>query len=132
MPIISHKLTPLMQVFDMRRSVAWYRDVLGFEVLQTHEPDGHLHWAMLKLGDALLMLNSKYDDDEQLSARPSHVEGHGDLTLYFDCPNVVEAYEHLLSKGCDITAPVTRFYGMKQVTVVDPDGFELCFQQPIK
>src|ERR1700728_2791309 len=102
MPIISRKLTPLMQVFDMRRSVAWYRDILGFEVLQTHEPDGHLHWAMLKLGDAVLMLNSKYEDDVQLPAGSAHVEGHNDLTLYFDCSNVDEAYQHLLSKGCDV------------------------------
>jgi glyoxylase I family protein len=132
MPIISHKLTPLMQVFDMRRSVAWYRDIIGFEVLQTHEPDGHLHWVLLKLGDAMLMLNSKYEDDVQLETRSVRVEGHSDLTLYFDCPNVDEAYEHLLAEGCDVAAPVTRFYGMKQVTVADPDGYELCFQQSVK
>ncbi len=132
MPIIARKLTPLMQVFDMRRSVAWYRDVLGFEVLQTHEPDGHLHWAMLKLGDSVLMLNAKYEDDVQLEARSVRVEGHSDLTLYFDCQNVDEAYQHLLAKGCDVAPPVTRYYGMKQVTVADPDGYELCFQQPVK
>jgi uncharacterized glyoxalase superfamily protein PhnB len=116
----------------MRRSVAWYCNMLGFEVLQTHEPDGHLHWAMLKLGDAVLMLNAKYEDDEQAASRPEHVEGHGDLTLYFDCTNVDEAYELLRTNGCDVDAPVTRFYGMKQVTVADPDGYELCFQQPVK
>jgi catechol 2,3-dioxygenase-like lactoylglutathione lyase family enzyme len=46
----------------MRRSVAWYRDMLGFEVVQSHEPDGHLYWAMLRLGDATLMLNAQYED----------------------------------------------------------------------
>jgi catechol 2,3-dioxygenase-like lactoylglutathione lyase family enzyme len=48
MSIQSHRATPLFQVFDMRRSVAWYRDMLGFEVVQSHEPDGHLYWAMLR------------------------------------------------------------------------------------
>jgi glyoxylase I family protein len=132
MPITAGKVTPLIQVYDMRRSVAWYCDVVGFEIVQKHEPDGHLHWATLRFGDAVLMLNSKYEDDEQLEARSTHVEGHGDLTLYFDCPNVDEAYEQLLNKGCDVAAPVTRYYGMKQVTVADPDGYELCFQQPVK
>jgi glyoxylase I family protein len=132
MPIKAGKLTPLMQVFDMVRSVNWYRDVLGFQVLHTHEPDGHLHWAQLRLGDAVLMLNSKYEDDVQLTAGMAHVEGHGDLTLYFDSPNVDEVYAHLQSKGCEVAPPVTRFYGMKQVTVRDPDGYELCFQQPVK
>ena len=121
-----------MQVFDMRLSVAWYRDMLGFEVLQTHEPDGHLHWAMLKLGDAVLMLNAKYEDDAQLSMRAVRVEGHSDLTLYFDCPNVDQAYEHMLAKRLRRGPPGDRYYGMKQVTVADPDGYELCFQQPVK
>jgi hypothetical protein len=53
-------VTPLLQVYDMRNSVEWHCDVLGFEVLQKHEPEGHLYWAMLKLGDAVLMLNAKY------------------------------------------------------------------------
>lgn len=132
MAINSGKITPLMQVFDMRRSVAWYRDLLGFEVLQTHEPDGHLHWALLKLGDAVLMLNAKFEDDAQLEMRAAHVEGHGDLTLYFDCPDVDQAYQDLLDRGCDVKPPVTRFYGMRQVTVIDPDGYELCFQQAVK
>ena len=132
MPITSRKVTPLMQVYDMHRSVAWYRDVIGFEVVQKHDPDGHLHWAMLKLGDAIVMLNAKYEDDTQIEIRSSHVEGHGDLTLYFDCPNVDEAYEHLINKRCEVEQPVTRFYGMRQVTVTDPDGYELCFQQPVK
>jgi glyoxylase I family protein len=100
--------------------------------LQSYEPDGHLHWAMLTLGGAVLMLNSKYEDNVKMESRPVHVEGHGDLTLYFDCPNVDEICEHLLAKGCGVAKPVTRYYGMKQVTVIDPDGYELCFQQPVR
>lgn len=131
MPIISRKVTPLLQVFDMRKSVAWYRDVLGFEILQTHEPDGHLYWAMLKLGDAVLMLNAKYDDDERPATQPKRVDGHGDVTLYFDCPNVDEAYELLKSNGYAAKPPKTTYYQMKQLTITDPDGFDLCFQHPV-
>jgi catechol 2,3-dioxygenase-like lactoylglutathione lyase family enzyme len=28
--MVVHGLTPLLQVFDMARSIAFYRDVLGF------------------------------------------------------------------------------------------------------
>ncbi|MFZ0213142.1 MAG: VOC family protein [Candidatus Acidiferrales bacterium] len=31
-------MTPLLQVFDMRASIAFYRDVLGFEVVSRSEP----------------------------------------------------------------------------------------------
>jgi uncharacterized glyoxalase superfamily protein PhnB len=116
----------------MRKSVAWYRDVLGFEVLQTHEPDGHFYWAMLKLGDSVLMLNARYEDDDRPPTQPDSVPGHDDLTLYFDCLDVDAAYAHLGSKGCQVKEPRITYYGMKQLTVNDPDGFELCFQQAAK
>src|SRR5438477_13214166 len=90
-------MAPLFQVYDMRKSVAWYCDVLGFEVTQKHELDGHLYWAMLKLGNAVIMLNSKYEDDQR-PATPPNTPGHNDLTLYFSCSNVDAAYEDVRAK----------------------------------
>src|SRR6478672_3167857 len=75
MAIHATHVTPLLQVFDMRASVAFYCDVLGFELAQTHEPDGHLYWAMLKLDDAVLMLNAKYEDEHRPPA-PLPTPGH--------------------------------------------------------
>ena len=121
-------VTPLLQVFDMRTSVAWYRDVLGFDVLQIHEPDVHLYWAMLQLGGAFLMLNARYEDDQRPPKPPP--TRHEDVTLYFACSDVAAVYEHLLMKGIPVTPPAVAYYGMKQLHVKDPDGFELCFQQP--
>jgi uncharacterized glyoxalase superfamily protein PhnB len=83
---------------------------------------------MLKLGDAVIMLNSKYEDDD----RPPQPDGtkHDDMTLYFACPDVDAAYEHLRAKGAKVAPPKATYYGMKQLHVKDPDGFDLCFQQP--
>jgi uncharacterized glyoxalase superfamily protein PhnB len=128
MAILATSLTPLLQVFDMRTSVAWYRDVLGFEVLQTHEPDGHFYWAMLQLGNARLMLNAAYEDELRPPKPPS--TKHDDVTLYFACADVDAAYDHVLMKGVVVSPPKVAYYGMKQLYVKDPDGFELCFQQP--
>lgn len=128
MAIRATDVTALLQVFDMRRSVAFYRDILGFEVIAAHEPEGQLHWAMLKLDQAVIMLNSRYEDD----ARPAveqPVPSHGDVTLYFGCPDVEEAYQLLRSKPVALSPPVVTYYGMKQLTLADPDGYALCFQQ---
>ena len=123
-------VTPLLEVFDMRRSVAFYRDVVGFEVLQQAEPDGHLYWAMLKLGDAVLMLNARYEADAQPAAPDAkRAAGHADTELFFDCPDVEEAYRHLRDAGQAVEEPQTTHYGMRTVWVTDPDGFRLCFQQ---
>ncbi len=37
MGIQAHGVTPLLQVFDMRKSVAFYCDVLGFAVIEKYE-----------------------------------------------------------------------------------------------
>jgi len=46
---------PLLQIFDLSSSLKFYCDVLGFQIAQRTDHDW---WAMLKLGDAMLMLNT--------------------------------------------------------------------------
>lgn len=133
MAITTMGVTTLFEVFDMHRSVAFYCDVLGFEVTQKWEPDGQLGWVMLKLGGARLMLNACYEDNERPAAPEGHrVAGHADTELYFECADVEEAYMHLLANGISAQKPQITHYRTKQVWVTDPDGFRLCFQQPIQ
>src|SRR3954447_18376967 len=123
-------VTPLLEVFDMRRSVAFYRDVLGFELVQQWAPDGHLYWAMLKLGGAVVMLNARYEAHAQPAAPDAaRAAGHADTELFFDCPEVDEAFRHLRAAGVAVNEPETTAYGMRTVWATDPDGFRLCFQQ---
>src|SRR2546428_5567449 len=57
-------MAPLLQVFDMPLSIAFYRDVLGFEVVSTSKPRGeHFDWALLRLNGVELMLNTAYEED---------------------------------------------------------------------
>ncbi|MFY9559008.1 MAG: VOC family protein [Terriglobales bacterium] len=131
MTIQVRDLTPLIQVFDMPTSVAFYRDVIGFEVVSQSNPGEHFDWALLRMGEASLMLNTAHEAHERPAAPdPSRRAGHGDTTLFFYCPNVDEAYEYLRSKGIAVEKPVVRVYGMKQLSVADPDGYGLCFQYP--
>ena len=122
---------PLLQVFDMLRSVRFYRDVLGFEIVQTSEPGEQFDWAMLRRGRAELMLNTAYEAHERPGAPdPARVAAHDNAALFFACPDVDGAYEHLRAQGVDVKKPVVREYGMKQLYVSDPDGYSLCFQWP--
>lgn len=126
-------LAPLLQVYDMPTAVQFYRDKLGFEVVTTSPPlggDDRFHWCLLRLGEAELMLNTAYEFDDQ---RPSHEEhirarGHRDTCLYIDCPNVDGAFDELQERGVDVKPPKVVPYGMKQMYLMDPDGFGLCFQ----
>jgi uncharacterized glyoxalase superfamily protein PhnB len=127
-------LTPLLQVYNMPASVRFYRDLLGFEIVSTSPVLGkdRFHWVQLRLGKAELMLNTAYesDDERPVPADRARIVAHGDTCLYFVCPDVDAAYEELREKGVAVHMPRTAAYGMKQMSVHDPDGYVLCFQWP--
>jgi uncharacterized glyoxalase superfamily protein PhnB len=126
-------VAPLVQVFDMPRSIRFYRDLLGFSVTgksKTLSDDADdVNWAMLQLCNATIMLNTAYDpDDVPQSPDAARWSGHQDTCLYFACPDVDGAYEHLVAKGLKVDPPKVAWYGMKQLYLTDPDGFGICFQ----
>jgi len=126
-------MVPLLSVFDMDRSLAFYRDILGFQVMRTsahHEGDA-FGWCLLRGGDVELMLNTAFDDDERpATTDPSRDASHHDTILYFGCPDPDGAYEFLQTRGVDPQPPETAYWGARQVYVHDPDGYNLCFQWP--
>ena len=128
-------LTPLISVYDMPASVHFYRDLLDFEVVH-HSPflsalQDDFHWAQLRREGVELMLNTAYDEGERPSQPdPRRVAAHSDTVIYFSCPDVDAAYEDLLAKGVTVKPPTVAPYGMKQLTLADPDGYLLCFQWP--
>src|SRR5687767_2809110 len=121
----------LLQVFDMPTSVRFYRDVLGFEIVETSPREGdQFDWGWLRLNNANLMLNTAYEqEDRPAQPAPARVSAHGDTCLYFSCPDVDAAYDQR-AHGLDIKEPKVAPYGMKQLYVSDPDGYMLCFQWP--
>jgi glyoxylase I family protein len=124
-------LCPLLQVFDMPTSIAFYRDLLGFEVLSA-APDGdQCDWVLLRLHESELMLNTAYEADERPPAPdPARIAAHGDTALFFDCDDVDAACAYLRQRGIHVKDPVVQSYGMKQLYLKDPDGYEICFQRP--
>jgi glyoxylase I family protein len=122
-------VTSLLQVFDMPTSIRFYRDVLGFEVVETSSPGDRFDWARLQLKGAEVMLNTAYEEAHRPAAPdPARIGAHGDTSLYFGCPDVDAAYQHLRAHGVDTEEPRVAPYGMKQLYVNDPDGYVLCFQ----
>jgi len=133
MAVTVNGMTPLLQVFDMPTSIAFYCDVLGFTIHSKSSEDDNFYWAWLKLGDIDLMLNTAYEDhDRPASPVTQRVAAHRDTTLYFGCPDVDSTFE-LLRDKCDIVhEPENTFYGMRQLTIKDPDGYLICFQWPVE
>ena len=127
-------VTTLLQVYDMPTSVRFYRDLLGFQVVATSPilgPD-RFHWALLRLDQAELMLNTAYEFDSERPAQPdpARTAAHDDTGLFFACPDVDAAHQALTAKGLNPKPPLVTSYAMKQLYLHDPDGYNLCFQSP--
>jgi glyoxylase I family protein len=126
-------IAPLLQVFDMPASIAFYRDVLGFEIATTSPARGpdDFDWALLRLDGIELMLNTAYEVDQRPAAPDAaRVAAHRDTALFFGCRDLDSAYADLRAHGIDLEKPKVAPYGMKQLWFADPDGYVLCLQWP--
>jgi glyoxylase I family protein len=126
-------MTPLLSVFDMPRSLAFYRDELGFEIVRDSGQGDSSSWVWLRLNDTDLMLNDQYEPGI-VPARPpaDRVRWHDDTCLYFAAPDVDAVYRYLSEKGFAADPPKVAPYGMKQLYISDPDNYHLCFQWPVE
>jgi glyoxylase I family protein len=125
-------MAPLIQVFDMPRSLHFYRDRLGFTLVNRSGETDDCGWALLRLSGVEIMLNTIYETgDRPPSPDPARNVAHGDLCFFFLCADVDAVYRQLRDAGFSAKEPVIRNYGMKQVYISDPDGYELCFQMSV-
>src|SRR5688572_21470641 len=118
-------LVPLLQVFDMPYSVRFYRDVLGFEVIEAspERSSDDSDWVWLRRDGMELMLNTAFEFDQRPGQPDAgRAQAHRDTELYFACRELDAAYSYLVSKGIEATEPKVAPYGMRQVYLSDPDG----------
>ena len=134
MALQAQGVAPLLFVYDMPTSVRFYRDMLGCEIVTTSPAMGedYFHWALLRLGAAEFMLNTAFESNEDRPSKPDRAQTDYNIWLYFSCPDVDAAYKELRSKSVEAEEPVVTYYGMKQMSLHDPDGYKLCFQWPAK
>ena len=112
---------PFFMVEDMKKSLRFYVDGLGFEITHRWEPDGKLQWCMMRLGDAALMLQ-----EYARNRRPEGKLGQG-VSICFVCEDALTIYRDIKSRGIEAKTP---FVGnaMWVVSVTDPDGYRLDFE----
>ncbi len=117
-----HELAPLLFVEDIRRSVEFYCNKLVFKMTTNWQPDGNLQWCRLERDSVALMLQQACDEDGSPEGR-----GRG-VHLFFNCDDADAEFARLAGAGLKLAPPKVAFYGMNQLFLTDPDGYELCFQ----
>ena len=106
-------------VSDFERSLAFYRDDLGFKVKL--EEEGYREFAMegiplsiMDLSEAIKLFGEKYVGGKGAGRR---------LELAAEVHNVDAVYENLKSKGVVfVRPPADQPWGQRTADFVDPDG----------
>jgi uncharacterized glyoxalase superfamily protein PhnB len=116
-----------MTVNDLEGSLKWYQDSLGFKVEQRHEREGKLRAASLSAGNARLMLNQ-----EDGAKGTDRVKGQG-FSLYFVTQQSIDALaeKFTASGGTLDVGPQDMPWGVRMISMRDPDGYKLVFAKPL-
>jgi uncharacterized glyoxalase superfamily protein PhnB len=113
-------MTASLTVKDLRQSVAWYRDLLGFTVDREIERDGKLRAVAVKAGAVRILLN--HDDGAKGMNR---VKGEGFSLQLITTQSVDDIANRIKTRGGSLDSePADMPWGARVFRVRDPDGFK--------
>jgi predicted enzyme related to lactoylglutathione lyase len=114
-PLVTRVNVVYLYVSDVKRSAAFYREVLGIPL------EGDEHWQEADLGGMRFALHQSHAEIGPLSA--------GTIHLNLEVADVDEAAERLRAAGAVVAETMRDDWGAS-VRVRDPDGYELYLFQP--
>ena len=129
-------VTPNLIVADIDRSLAFYRDVLGFSLVTTVPDAAPFVFAWLQRDDVSVFLNTVGSVKETLpalAARP--IGGTNTLFMIVEANSPAEGIDALFdavrSKARVVMPLKDQFYGMREFGIEDPDGYVIFAAQRI-
>ena len=114
---MSQSVVPMIHVPDVRGTVDWYKSV-GFQVVRTNEVDGEMDWAKLTFGKSEVMFSA---------GGKSSSADRREVDLYITRNGVDELFQRLEKLAAVVEKPYDTFYGMREFTIRDCNGFWITF-----
>jgi catechol 2,3-dioxygenase-like lactoylglutathione lyase family enzyme len=127
------EVRPFLGVGDVRATAEWYRDVLGFEVGdRIEEADGTWAWVSVRHGAVGLMFNEHHTHEDDPDA--DHVHPPPTLTgsIYLSVDDVDGLVAQIGSSAVLDYGPVDQPHGMREIGLLDPNGYFLMIGQPLR
>jgi len=117
-------LIPMLSVSDLKRTMDFYRDRLGFHVINSFgEPEPR--WCMMGRDGIKIMFNQPPRDEMDKLPRQAK-----DYQIYYFYPDdVVTLHAAWKTAGLLVTDLRVTHYGMKEFELRDPDDYWLWFGQ---
>ena len=115
-----------LTVKDVKASLAWYRDVVGFTVDQEYERDGKLRSVALKAGDIRFLINQ--DDGAKGWDR---TKGEGFSFMFTTVQDIDTLAKRITDNGGKLESePADMPWGVRMFRLKDPDGFKFAISSP--
>jgi uncharacterized glyoxalase superfamily protein PhnB len=112
-----------LTVRDLEKSMAWYRDVIGFTIDQKHEREGKLVAVSLKAGEVRILINQ-----DNGAKGWDRAKGEGFSLQLTTSQNIDDIATRIKDVGGTLdTEPTDMPWGPRVFRVRDPDGFKLVF-----
>jgi lactoylglutathione lyase len=117
----------MVNVSDMSRSVAFYRDVLGL-ALKFESPG----WSEFQTGATTLALHQARARSGQGQADAGPMAGT--CSVGFSVTDLGATYRELAARGAPFVMPPTEQVneGIRLAVCTDPDGLGISFAEPLK
>ena len=120
--------TPGFTVADILKSVAWYRDVLGFAVNERWESSGRLEAVEMRSGYVSFFLAQ----DDWRKGRSRRARARASASTARRDRDVDLFAEHVQAEGSPLTQLPTTEMGMRSFSVDDPDGYQITIWAGVK
>ena len=124
------KLTPNLMVEDVARTLAFYRETLGFEVLTTLPEQEPFAFAILQRGGVELMFQSRLSLSDNVPALTGVPIG-ASQTFYIEVTGIRDLYETLRDKVEIVVDFHDTFYGTQEFYFRDINGYVLSFSESV-
>ncbi len=122
------KLTPNLMVEDAAQTLAFYKDILGFEVVMTLPEQEPFDFAIVKRDGVELMFQSRASLSENVPALTGSPIG-ASQTFYIEVTGIRDLYEALRGKVEIVVDFHTTFYGTQEFYFRDVNGYILSFSE---
>jgi uncharacterized glyoxalase superfamily protein PhnB len=126
------KLTPNLMVNDVNSSIKFYHDYFGFDAVVTIPDTGQYNFAILSNGNVELMIQKRESFSEDLNVSKDQQVG-GSFSLFFEINDIIPLYDKVTTAGIQVVRELHQtFYGTKEFTVRDNNGYILTFSEASK
>ena len=125
------KLTPNMMVEDVEKTIAFYRDVLGFETLTTVPGDNEIGFAIMQRDNVEVMFQSRKSLSENVPALTGASIG-ASQTFYIEVSDIDSLYQQVQGKAAIVVDMHDTFYGTREFYFRDVNGYILSFSEPVQ